>query len=186
MTELMELPFDIMRDYRAQLHKAKVDRAEGAFRLVDIRQASGGHEEQRLQAIVLDNNGMPIAGARVAWAFSTADAFTLTNEGEDKWLWSPPPPHKAKITRTQGGGMTELILGPQGTVKPGEAGGVTCYVFERRYTSDVVSGLGMLAEPVHSGLILVFQLVIEGILPLSERLEAIEARLAALEQLWDE
>lgn len=185
MNELMELPFDIMRDYRAELHKA-TPTTEGAFRLVAIRQLVGGHEEQRLQAIVLDENGMPMAGARVAWSFSTADTYSLTNDGDDKWLWMPPLPHKAKITRTSGGGETELILGPQGTVKPGEAGGVTCYVFERQYSSDIVSGLGMLADPVHAGLVLTFQLQRVGVLPLDERLAEIEGRLAKLENLWNE
>ena len=185
MNELTELPFDIMRDYRAELHKA-TSTTEGAFRLVAIRQLVEGYEEQRLQAIVLDENGMPMSSIRVAWAFSTADTYSLTNDGDDKWLWMPPLPHKAKITRTAGDGTTELILGPEGTVKPGEAGGVTCYVFERQYSSDVVTGLGMLADPVHSGLQVTFQLHRTGVLPLDERLAEIEARLAALEGLWGE
>jgi hypothetical protein len=50
---------------------------------------------------------------------------------------------------------------------------------EPEYSSDVVTGAGMLAD--HTGLHLTFQLRRSGVVPLAERLAIIEARLAALE-----
>lgn len=171
---LQQLPFDIVRDWRAQLLPA-IPTTGGAFRLVDARRSYGGYEEQRVTAQVLDENGFPIPNVRVAFSFSTADSYTLP----DNIAWMPPAPYKAHLTYTGGSGQADLVLGPEGVVKEGEAGGVTVYCLEPEYASDVVTGCGMLHN--HVGLVLTFQLRRTGILPIAERLAAIEARLAALE-----
>jgi hypothetical protein len=50
---------------------------------------------------------------------------------------------------------------------------------EPEYSSDVVTGMGMLAD--HTGIHLTFQLRRNGVVPLMDRLESLEARVAALE-----
>jgi hypothetical protein len=167
------LPQDIQRDWRAQLHKA-MPTEEGVFRLVNIRRTqSGSFEEQRVIVLVVDENGFPIPNVPVAFSFSTANDYTL---GPD-FLWTPPFPQKAFIVATQGSGQIDQIQGSG--VKDGQAGGITVYLLEPKYSSDVVAGAGMLAD--HTGLHLTFQLQRPGIKPLNQRLEEIEARLAALE-----
>ena len=177
--QITVLPVDIQADFRAQLHKAQETKF-GAFRLVAIRRSQGGHEDRRVVVYVVDENGMAVSGQPVAFSYSTAKPFQITGD----FQWMPPSPHKAHIARTEAGGKIENILGGEGVVKDGEAGGITAYMLDAEYSSDVVSGLGML--PNHQSLVLTFQRQTVGILPLAERLEAIEARLTALEQLWDE
>ncbi len=167
------LPQDIQRDWRAQLHKA-TPTEKGVFRLVNVRRTqSGSFEEQRVIVLVVDENGFPIPNVPVAFAFSTAKDYSLSQD----FLWTPPAPQKAFIVPTQGSGQIDQIQGSP--VKDGEAGGITVYLLEPEYSSDVVSGAGMLAD--HTGLHLTFQLQRAGIKPLAERLAEIEARLAALE-----
>jgi hypothetical protein len=95
------------------------------------------------------------------------------------FLWSPPPPSRAFIVPTAGSGQIDQVQGS--AVKPGEPGGITVYILEPEYSSDVVAGAGMLAD--HTGLHLTYQLRRTGIVPLMERLANIEARLIALEAL---
>lgn len=167
------LPQDIQQDWRAQLHKA-MPTDEGVFRLVNIRRTQPGtFEEQRVIILVVDENGFPIPNVPVAFAFSTAKDYTLSQD----FLWTPPAPQKAFIVPTQGSGQIDQIQGSG--VKDGEAGGITVYLLEPKYSSDVVTGAGMLAN--HTGLHLTFQLLRPGIKPLNERLAEIEARLAKLE-----
>ncbi len=167
------LPQDIQRDWRAQLHKA-TPTEEGVFRLVNIRRTqSGSFEEQRVIVLVVDENGFPIPNVPVAFSFSTASDYTLSQD----FLWTPPVPQKAFIVPTQGSGQIDQIQGS--AVKDGEAGGITVYLLEPKYSSDVVTGAGMLSD--HTGLHLTFQLQRPGVKPLNERLVEIEARLAALE-----
>jgi hypothetical protein len=171
---LKQIPIDIQRDYGALLEPA--ERIEtGSFRLTDIRRSLGDYEDQRVSCYVVDENGMAMANVNVAFAFSTANNFYL----DDDFKWLPPRPYRAFITQTDGAGKAEMILGAEGVVKSGDVGGVTCYVFEPEYSSDIVTGLGMLAD--HTGLVLTFQLQRAGVVPFNQRLAAIEQRLEALE-----
>ena len=170
---LIVLPQDIQSDWGAQLHQA-TPTAEGVFRLVGIRRTPAkSFEEQRIIVLVVDENGFPIPNIKVAFSYSTADSYTVSQD----FLWSPPPPRRAFIASTQGSGQIDQIQGS--AVKEGEPGGVTVYLLSPQYSCDYVSGAGMLAD--HTGLHLTFQLLRTGVLPLEERLANIEARLDALE-----
>lgn len=168
------LPQDIQRDWLAQLHKANPT-GKGVFRLVGARRtAPKTYEEQRVIVLVVDENGFPMPSVNVAFAYDTAEEYTLS----DDFLWTPPTPQKAFIVPTQGSGQIDQVQGSG--VKKGQPGGITVYVLEPEYSSDVVAGAGMLAD--HTGLHLTFQLQRTGVLSLMERLDNIEARLNALDQ----
>lgn len=170
---LTMLPFEIQRDWLATLQKASPTE-EGVFRLVNIRRTQPkSFEEQRIVVLVVDENGFPLPNIRVAFAYSTADWYPLTSD----FLWTPPLPVRALVVPTQGSGQIDQIQGSG--VKQGEPGGITVYILEPEYSSDVVAGAGMLAD--HTGLHLTYQLRRAGVVPLLERLANIEARLAALE-----
>jgi hypothetical protein len=167
------LPADIQQDWRATLQKA-TPTAQGIFQLVNIRRTKPkGFEEQRVIVLVVDENGFPLPNIPVAFSYSTADQYVLTPD----FQWSPPAPNRAFIVSTTGSGQIDQIQG--GGVREGEPGGITVYIFEPEYASDVVTGAGMLAD--HTGLHLTFQLRRTGVVPLMERLAALEARVAALE-----
>lgn len=167
------LPMDIQQDWMATLQKA-TPTDKGVFRLVNIRRTKPkSFEEQRVIVLVVDENGFPMPNIRVAFSYSTADQYVLTPD----FLWSPPPPSRAFIVPTAGSGQIDQIQGS--AVKQGEPGGITVYIFEPEYSSDVVTGAGMLAD--HTGLHLTYQLRRTGVEPLMDRLANIEARLAALE-----
>lgn len=171
---LINLPTDIQRDWRAKLHSAVLtDQVEGAFRLIGIRRTkSKSFEEQRIIVLVVDENGIPIPGVTVAFAYSTATPYIV---GED-FKWSPPSPQRADIVPTRGSGEIEHIQGEP--VKEGEPGGVTVCILEPQYASDVVTGAGMLDD--HTGLYMIFQLRRKGIKPMEERMDELEAKVAAL------
>lgn len=171
---LDRLPVDIINDWRALLHKA-TPTSEGVFRLVHIRRSAGDYEDQRVTVLVIDENGFPLPNVKVAFSYSTAKQYTLNNE----FLWMPPVPWKAFIVPTQGGGQIDQIQGSP--VREGEAGGITVYLFEPEYSSDIVKGCGMLAD--HTGLHLTFQLRRSNVYPLHIRVAAIEARLDQLEAI---
>ncbi len=167
------LPPNIQTDWMAQLQKA-TPTEKGVFRLVNIRRTDPKtFEEQRIIVLVVDENGFPIPDVNVAFSFSTAEQYTLTND----FLWTPPAPQKAFIVPTQGSGQIDHVQGS--AVEKGQPGGVTVYLLEPEYSSDVVSGAGMLAD--HTGLHLTFQLRRTGVKSLMERLEDIESRLKMLE-----
>lgn len=169
------LPRDIQFQFLAQLHRGYPTEA-GMFNLVDIKTTEGQSSlGQRVSVLVIDENNQPIPGAQVAFSFSTAPRFLLTEEMQ----WTPPFPHQAMMITTNGGGQTDLVLGPEGVVKAGQPGGVTVYMLEPEYSSDVVSGCGMLAD--HSGMFLTFQLRRTGVTPLVDRLAMMEERIATLE-----
>jgi hypothetical protein len=130
-------------------------------------------EEQRVIILVVDENGFPMPNTRVAFSYSTADQYVLTPD----FLWSPPSPSRAFIVPTAGSGQIDQIQGSG--VKQGEPGGITVYIFEPEYSSDVVTGAGMLAD--HTGLYLTYQLRRTGVTPLTDRIASLEARVAALE-----
>lgn len=170
---LTVLPVDIQTEWRAGLMKS-IPTPKGAFKLVNIRRtAPKSFEEQRLIVLVVDENGFPMPNVRVAFSYSTADFYAISSD----FMWMPPQPQRAHIVPTAGSGQIEQIQGSP--VKQGEAGGVTVYIFEPEYSSDVVIGLGMLAD--HTGLHLTFQLRRAGVMPLVERVAGLEARVAALE-----
>lgn len=164
---LTRLPVDIQSAWGARLEQA-APTAEGVYRLVAARPTeAAGFEGQRITVLVLDENGVAMPSIKVAFSFSTADFYTLNPD----FQWIPPTPQRAFITRTEGSGQIDQIQG--GGVKPGEPGGVTVYIFEQRYSSDVVTGAGMLAD--HTGLHLTFRLYRAGVKSAEERLSALEA-----------
>lgn len=174
--ELIVLPARIQQLWQARLQKADPTEA-GLFRLVAIRETKPhSFEESRIIVSVVDENGFPLAGVRVAFAYSTANSYIL---GEN-FSWIPPSPQRAFIVATDGSGQIDQIQGD--TVKPGEPGGVSVFIFEPElYSSDVISGAGMLAD--HTGLALTFQLRRTGKKSIYERLEDLEARTTAIEAM---
>ena len=127
-----------------------------------------------MTVLLLDEDGLPLPSVPVAFGFSTAKHFVVGPE----FAWRPPWPRRADVFSTQGGGQIDHVQGS--VVKAGQPGGITVYVLSPLHASDVVSGLGMLAD--HSGVHLTFQLRRVGVVPLGERLASIEERLAALEK----
>jgi len=169
----MNLPIDIQRDWQAELHSATPTEA-GAFRLIDIRRTKPKTwMEQRIIVLVVDENGIPMPGVMVAFAYSTAPQYLV----DENFKWAPPSPRKAEIYPTRGSGEIEHIQGS--VVIEGQAGGVTVCILEPEYSSDVVTGAGMLAD--HTGLYMIFQLRRTGVEPITDRLAALEAKVQALE-----
>ena len=169
---LKVLPLEFQRDWRAELHPAASNEA-GSFRLVGIRKTRPkSFEELKIIVLVVDENGFPIPGVKVAFAYSTAAQYLVGPE----FSWIPPRPFRADIFPTEGSGQIEHVQGS--VVKPGEPGGITVYVCEPEYSSDYVTGAGALGD--HTGMHLTFQLRRAGVVPLNERLSHIEARLDAL------
>lgn len=180
-----DIPIDLINDFGVWIDQAEPTDL-GANHVIDIRRSEAGHDDRRIVVYLIDENGMARSGVPIVFYWDTIkDTYQLTSDV--KWLWNPQErnlPRKGLLTRTDGSGKAELILGPEGVVKAGESGGVTCYPLEPEYSPDIVHGLGMM--PNHQGLRVTYQLQRVGVLPLDERLEAIEARLAALEGLWGE
>jgi len=167
------LPVKIQAQWGAELVNEDPTE-EGIFQLVAIRPTQGEtYEGQRIVVLVVDEDGIAIPSVPVAFAYSTAPRYLLT----DDFLWSPPHPRNALVVPTHGSGEIDQV---QGSVVPeGGPGGVTVYLLDPLYSSDAVSGCGMLAD--HTGLHLTFQLRRTGVTPTLERLEAIESRLDMLE-----
>jgi hypothetical protein len=116
--------------------------------------------------LVLDENGVAMPSVNVAFSYSTADGYTLT----DDFLWNPPSPHRAFIVPTAGSGQIDQIQG--GGVIFGQSGGVTVYILDAEFPSDWVSGCGMLAD--HTGLHLTFQLQRNGVKSIEQRLTELD------------
>lgn len=178
-TPLNVLPVDIQNDFGAQVFSA-TPTGNGCFRLVDARRTKPkDFESQRITVRVVDEDGQALEGVPVAFSFSTADRYNLTND----FQWQPPTEdrggHRAFLVRTSSAGVIDMILGPEGVVQAGGAGGVTVFILTPELSSDFVTGCGMLAD--HTGMFLTFQRRKTGVIPQSERLDNIEARLAALE-----
>lgn len=172
-TPLTLLPQDIQLDWSAEVFSATPTN-KGCFRLVQIHRTDGkGYQGQRITVLVVDENGIALPGVPVAFSFSTADQYTLTAD----FAWMPPTPRRAFIIRTGGAGEADQIQGSG--VKQGQPGGVAVYILDPALSSDVVTGLGMLAD--HTGIHLTMQRRQTGVIPLPDRLANIEARLAALE-----
>ena len=171
---LVVLPVDLQNDFGAEVFSA-TPTVGGVYRLVAARRTEGGgYQGQRITVLVIDENGQPISGVPIGFSYSTADKYTLTTDFD----WQPPGPHRAFIARTGGSGEIDQIQGS--VIKDGQPGGVSVYILQPQFSSDVITGCGMLAS--HEGMYLVFQLLRAGVEPLDKRLLGIEARLAALEE----
>jgi len=174
MNPLNVLPVDIQQDWMATLNRYVDPDAQGHFYLVAARRSGAKDwQSQRVTVQVVDENGFPLPDVRIAFSYSTAEPYILTAA----FLWNPPPPQRAFIVPTTGSGMIDQVQGD--VVKQGQPGGVTIYAWEPQYSSDVVTGAGMLAD--HTGLHLTFQLRRNGVVPLMERMDKLEARVEALE-----
>lgn len=161
-----QLPIDIQRDWMAELHKTQPT-STGVYRLIAARRtAPKGYESQRVTVLILDENGIAMPGIDVAFSYSTANVYFLTGE----WQWTPPSPHRAFIVPTGGNGQIDQVQGSG--VKQGEPGGITVYIFEPEYSSDVVTGAGMLAD--HTGLHLTYQRQRTGVKSTADRIAALE------------
>jgi hypothetical protein len=170
---LPEIPQDIFNDWLATHLKAEPT-AQGVFRLVDVKRTDpAGFQSQRIIVSVMDENGFPIPNVKVAFAYSTANAYNT----DSSFLWSPPTPRKAFIVPTQGGGQIDQIQGS--AVKKGEPGGVSVFIIEPKFSSDIFEGAGMLGD--HTGLHLFFQLQRAGVGSFWDAIRAIERRLTVIE-----
>jgi hypothetical protein len=173
--ELKVLPREIQSQWGARLAKAEPTEA-GVLRLVNIRPTQPkSYEEQRIIVLVVDENGLPMAGVPVAFSYSTADPFYL----DEGYLWTPPNPRRAFIVPTDGSGQIDMIQGS--AVKPGGPGGITVYPLEPDFSSDYVTGAGMLAD--HTGLHLTYQLRRVGVQPLGDVISELKRRVELLEDL---
>jgi len=162
---LTALPADIQRDWQAQLCQA-VPTANGVFRLVAARRTSPKtFEEQRVIVLVIDENGFPIPNVPVAFAYSTANFYPIAPD----FAWTPPS-QNAFVVPTTGGGQIDQVQGSG--VRQGQPGGITAFILHPEFSSDYVTGAGMLAD--HTGLHLTFQLRRIGVRPIAERLQALE------------
>jgi len=169
---LNALPVDIQRDWLAGLERNPIQ--AGHFYLVDIKRSGArDYRSQRITVIVVDESGFPLFDVPVAFSYSTADPYYITPD----FAWMPPPPQRAFVTPTLGSGQCDQIQGS--VVKQGEPGGVTVYILEPEYSSDIVTGCGMLAD--HTGLILTFQLRRVGVEPLQVQLDRLTERVRNLE-----
>lgn len=167
------LPQDFQLNWQAELHRAE-ENDNGSFHVVSIRRtAPGTFEEGRIIVLVVDENGFPLSGVKVAFSYSTAHQYAI---GQD-FTWIPPRPRRADIVATEGSGQIEHIQGS--VVQAGEPGGITVYCVEPKYSSDFISGAGALAD--HTGMHITFMLQRPGVVPLDERLAEIERRLELLE-----
>lgn len=177
-TPLNRIPIDIASQFNCWLDPAD---EQDAYRLVAIRTTKPKtFEEQRLIALVVDENNRPLANVPVAFLYSTGN----TQEAYD-FAWQVPRPFRGDIVYTEGSGQIEHIQGS--AIQPGQPGGVTVCVADPAIASDVIVGAGMLAD--HTGLHLTFQLQRAGVVAvadrldaITERLQSIESRLAQLEQ----
>ena len=171
------VPIQITQDFGTELFKGYAN-DNGIFQLVDIqRTEAAGFQGQRIAVTVVDENGFPLPNVRVVFSYSTGRRFTPPSNAQ----WMPPTPWRGHVVHTQGSGQIDQIQGD--VIKEGQAGGVTVYILEPQFASDVVSGCGMLAD--HTGLSLTFQLRRNGVRPLSEIVSAIEQRLSVLEGVID-
>jgi hypothetical protein len=168
---LTRVPTDFAINWGAALTPAQ---PPSAFRLVAIRRTQPKTwEEGRIVVLVVDENGFPLPGVKVAFSYSTAHRYAI----DDQFTWSPPQPWRAHIVPAEGSGQIEQVQGS--VVKEGQPGGVTVYVVEPEYASDIVSGMGALSD--HTGVHLTFQLRREGVRSLQEQVDELSARVAALE-----
>jgi len=144
------LPNEFQQEWMAQLSKP-APTEKGKFNLILVERTDGSsYLGQRITVLVINENNIPMPLVKVAFSFSTAPQYLLT----ENFKWVPPAPQKAVIIKTSGGGQVDMVQGSG--INKGEPGGMTVYVLEPEYSSDVVSGCGMLAN--HDGMYLIFKL----------------------------
>jgi hypothetical protein len=169
---LKGLPNWVQLGWRATLQRAEPT-IGGVFRLVDIVKTEPlSWQEGKIIVQVVDENGFPLPNVKVAFSYSTADQYLVHSD----FKWQPPSPWQADVVHTEGGGRIEHVQGSP--VKEGQPGGVTVYIVEPEYSSDVVTGCGALAD--HTGLLLTFKLSRVGVVPIREKIAEIEDRLDVL------
>lgn len=179
LTPLTMVPPDIQQDWMAGMQKGSPAPA-GIFQVTDIsRTPAQGFMAQRISVLVVDEEGRGLPGVRVAFAFDTAGAIKWDELYPDtkQWGWAPPP-MQAAVIETMGGGMCDFVQGSP--VKEGQPGGMTVYVLEPEYSSDIITGCGMLAD--HTGMFITFKLTRTGYVSTQVRLNNLEERVAALEE----
>lgn len=166
-TPLVTLPDIFYEKWNAQLIQAK-EADIGSFELVEIEPTNPlGFMGRRLVVLVVDENGFAMPNIHVLFAYDTAPRRTVYGRS-----------YQGDVVQTTGGGQIEHIQGD--TIKDGQPGGVSVGIIGGEgYTSDLVTGMGMLAD--HTGVKLTFQLRRKGVIPFAARLANIEARLSALE-----
>jgi len=164
------LPEVFQRNWMARLEPADPN-PNGAFRLVECVPITGSGD-LRLVVMVVDEDGFPIPNVQVAFSYDTAQQFTVSED----FTWSPPS-YLADVFPTKGSGEIEHIAGS--TVKKGQPGGVTVFILERNYSSDYVTGAGVLSN--HTGMRMTFQLQRPGVVTIVDRLHNLEQRLTVLE-----
>jgi hypothetical protein len=170
---LTVLPVEIQQDYQATLQRYVDPDAQGHFYLVGIRRSGvKDWQSQRITVQAVDENGFPLPNLLVAFSYSTAEPYILTPD----FLWNPPPPQRAFIVPTAGSGAIDQVQGD--VVKQGQPGGVTVYALQPEFSSDVITGLGMLFD--HTGVILTLQLRRNGVTSLADKIAELERRVAAL------
>lgn len=171
-TPLNVLPLDFQKNWQAEFQKA-TPTEKGVFRLVNIRRTMPTtFEELRIVVLVVDENGIPLPGVKVAFSYSTAGRFLV---GDD-FLWTPPS-QQAFIVPTEGSGQIDQVQGS--VIEDGQQGGVTVFIVMPEYSSDVVVGMGALAD--HTGVHLTYQLQRTGVKPMRQVLQNLEERVSALE-----
>lgn len=166
--------------------------ALGCFRLTRLESLqAGGSRDARLVFRLVDENGKPLANHLLFAAYSTGpDSVPYFDDVPDR-LAEPPTlllfqAHgnlAGDLQLTEGDGETEVIGSGGLVVKAGGRGGVSAYVPSPYYSSDLVVGLGMTAS--HQGLYVEFTLDYAGVEPLTERVAALEEKLAKLESVID-
>lgn len=164
---MLTLPPAIQRDFMASLDTNIPPTENGKYVLTHIETLSGG-ANQRIRVIIEDEDGKTLMNVPIAFAYSTADFQIISEDFE----WNPPLQKMDIVTTEQG--YADHIQGS--VIKKGQPGGV--FVFDEKVPSDVVSGLGMLAD--HTGVRLVFTKVTPQKDTLSEVVEDLEAQIQDL------
>lgn len=178
LTPITMIPPEIQQDWMSALQKATPAPA-GMFQVTDIKKTNpAGWQSQRVIVQVVDEEGRPLPAVRVAFSYSTAKAIQWQEMyPEAEWKWAPPP-MSAVVVETEGSGMIDFIQGS--AVKPGQPGGMTVYILEPEYSSDIVTGAGMLAD--HTGLMITFKLSRSGYVDMTTRINNLEERVRQLEE----
>ena len=165
--EINSLPVDIQRRWMATIDKTPPTEA-GKFTLVGIRPTSpAGYQELKVIVQVIDENRIPLIGVDVIFSYDTAKPFYVDPAIE----WQPPLPWRGDVVTTGGDGAAQHVQGS--VVKQGQPGGITVFVLSNEYSSDVIHGLGALAD--HTGLLLTLILKRPGVRSYQEQIDELRA-----------
>lgn len=167
---MKHIPMDIQQDFGVSLVEAEPTEF-GKFEFVEIeRTEPGSWEEGRIIVEVAEANDLAVR-TEVCFAFSTAPRVFFGPE----YQWRPPIT-KADRFKTRLGEIEHI---QHSTISPGQSGGVTVVVVHPLYSSDYLTGCGMLED--HTGLRIKFRLVRPGELSYRQEIEDLKRRVAALE-----